>query len=379
MDILFLSPADWTGPRGRFQHIALHLARNNRLMYADGLGVRPVSRRDWRRSSSKVADWFRPGASRPVTNTDVQRITPLAIPVQGSSPVRRINHSLLYRFISRHLQKSDFRDPLVWIAYPHPDLVAILDRFAPHAVIYDCVDDWPAFQRAYANLAATEERLARRADIVFATATSLQEKLSRWNRHCFVIPNGVDVETFATVRPEPDDVKTIPRPRIGFVGNIAEWVDVDLVHGLADSHREWHFVFVGDYLADRPRPTSDNMHWLGYRPYEKVPDYVQSFDACIIPFHDNQLTQSVDPLKLYEYLAAGKPVISTPLPRSSEFSDVVAVAQGTDEFAAAINGALHDDDDLRQRRIAVVRAHSWNERVKSIVDLVRKHLAVELS
>ena len=116
----------------------------------------------------------------------------------------------------------------------------------------------------------------------------------------------------------------------------------------------------------------------GYRQYDEIPDYVGSFDACIIPFHDDELTRGADPLKLYEYLAAGKPVISTAIPRSLEFSDVVDIAFGTDEFVSAIDAALSDDNGARERRIAAARPHSWNGRFKTIVDLTREHLSMEL-
>lgn len=379
MDILYLSPADWNGPRGRFQHIALRLARANRVMYTDGLGVRRIGRRDWRRSASKVLGSLRPAAERLAIDGELYRIVPLAIP--GQSPaIQRFNRSLLHRFVSHHLKRRGFRKPLVWISYPHPDLAAILDRFDPRAVIYDCVDEWSQFKRAYPNLAAVEEQLVRRADLVFTTTPSLRERLSRWNARSFLVSNGVDVEMFTAAKgAAPADIASIPRPRIGFMGNIAEWVDMDLIRGIARSRREWQLVLIGDYLAEGPRPSGDNIHWLGFRRYDEIPDYVGAFDACIIPFHDDELTRGVDPLKLYEYLAAGKPVVSTPIPRSIEFSDVVRTARGTDEFVSAIDSALGDDDAARERRIATARPHSWSKRFETIVALAREHLAMELS
>jgi glycosyltransferase involved in cell wall biosynthesis len=189
----------------------------------------------------------------------------------------------------------------------------------------------------------------------------------------------VDVEFFAGPgHSEPADMAAIPHPRIGFVGNIAEWVDLDIIEGIALARRDWHIVMVGNYQLNRPRPEGGNIHWLGYRPYEDVPDYVASFDACIIPFQDSKLTRGADPLKLYEYLAAGKPVISTPIPRSIEFSDVVKIANGTDEFIAAIDASLSDENSSSEKRIAAARPHSWNGRYRTIVDMTKKHLAMEL-
>lgn len=378
MDILYLSPADWDGARGRFQHIALYLATTNRVIYADGLGVRGIGRRDWRRSLSKVLGSLRPNAKRITPNGELYRIVPLTIP--GQPPLfQRFNRTLLHRFISRHLDHCRFRNPLVWISYPHPDLVAILDQIRPRAIIYDCVDEWPLFKRAYSNLAAAEEKLARRADLVFATTPSIQRRLSKWNPLSFLVPNGVDLELFAgSAGSTPADIASIPHPRIGFVGNIAEWVDLDLIQGIACSREEWQLVLIGSYLAERPRPAGENIHWLGFRPYDDIPEYVRSFDVCIIPFYDDELTRSVDPLKLYEYLAAGKPVISSPIPRSIEFSGVVAIARSTDEFVSAIDNALDDDVGARKQRISAVMPHSWQNRFDMIAGLAREHLAMEL-
>lgn len=378
MDILYLSPADWDGPRGRFQHIALRLARTNRVIYTDGLGIRRIGTGDWRRSLSKVLGSLRPAAERPAIDGELYRLVPLAVPGQ-SSTLQCFNRALLHHFLSFHLKQRGFHDLLVWISYPHPDLVAILDQFRPRAVIYDCVDEWSHFESGYSNIADVEEQLVRRADLVFSTMPSLQKRMSSWNPRSFLVPNGVDVEFFAGSKyVEPDDMASIPHPRIGFVGNIAEWVDMEIIEGIARSRKDWQLVLVGDYLAKSPRPEGDNIHWLGFRPYDDVPDYLRSFDVCIIPFIDNELTRGADPLKLYEYLAAGKPVISTPIPRSVEFSDVIEIASGTDEFVSAIDAVLSDDNDSSERRIAAASPHSWSSRYGNIVDMTKKHLAMDL-
>jgi glycosyltransferase involved in cell wall biosynthesis len=194
-----------------------------------------------------------------------------------------------------------------------------------------------------------------------------------------LVPNGVDVESFAATSASiPGDVARIPTPRIGFVGGIDERVDMELISEIARARKDWQLIFTGSYLTNAPRPGGNNIHWLGYRPYDRVADYMASFDVCIIPFHEDDLTRAVDPLKLYEYLAAGKPVVSTPLPRSSDFAGVVRIARGAEAFIAAIDEALHEGNS-REQRIAAVRPHSWAERVREIVDLIRQHLAVELS
>jgi glycosyltransferase involved in cell wall biosynthesis len=382
MDILYLSPADWDGPRGRFQHVARRFAGNNRVLYADGLGVRKIGLPDWRRSLRKIGQSLRPVPRRPPGAQGLWRVTPVAVPGQRHGLARAANRSILRAFLRYHLRALRFEEPLVWIAYPHPTLVSLLDGLSPRAVVYDRVDDWPMFARAFGNIADAEERLMARADLVLVTAAALLEKASRFNERAFLVPNGVDVESFAGVPNgrggEPRDVAALRRPRIGFVGNIAEWVDLGLVERVARMRSEWDFVFVGHYQAQQPRPRAGNIHWLGYRPYESIPAYLRAFDVCIMPFVDSELTRSADPLKLYEYLAAGKPVVSTPLPRVADFGDLVCVASGADAFAAAIAATLSGDDAERARRVAAARLHTWSSRVAEMASLVRTHLAIEL-
>jgi len=382
MDILYLSPADWDGPRGRFQHIARRFAETNRVLYADGLGVRGIGVADWRRSLCKVGLSLWPVPRCPTGVRGLWCVTPVAVPGQRHGLLRAVNRSLLKAFLRHHMRALHFEPPLVWIAYPHPSLVSLLDDLRPRAVVYDCVDDWPMFERAFSNIAAAEERLMGRADLVLVTVALLRDKASRFNARAFLVPNGVDVESFAEIPGEhggePPDIAALRRPRIGFVGNIAEWVDLGLIERVARIRPEWSFVFVGNYRAQQLRPRADNIHWLGYRPYESVPAYLRAFDVCIIPFVDSELTRSVDPLKLHEYLAAGKPVVSTPLPRVADFGDLVRVASGPEAFAAAISEALSSEPAERARRIAAARQNAWSLRVAEIASLVRTHLAIEL-
>ncbi len=382
MDILFLSPADWSCPRGRFQHIAERFAAHNRVLYVDGLGMRSLATRDLGRSARKLARWLLPRESRPTSNGDLMHITPVAAPFQRGAWSRRLNHYLLRSHLRVHMAQQGFRRPLIWLAYPHPDLVEVVERLEAEAVIYDCVDDWREFHHCYHNIGAAEDALLARADLVFATTTQLHERAQIHNAHTHLVPNGVDVDSFAQAAFDsgglPADLAQIPRPRIGFVGNIAEWVDIDLLMNIAREHPSWHFVMVGPYQREAERPAAANLHWIGTRPYVSVPDYVAGCDVGIIPFKQSRLTECVDPLKLYEYLAAGRPVVSTPMPRAQEFSGLVEIADTPSSFSQAIERALQSDDESAQIRIDAMRPHSWVQRVESIMDTVRLELDIEI-
>jgi len=372
MDILFFSPADWDGPKGRFQHLAERLAVVNRVIYVDGLGVRPLAARDLGRVVRKLTGARSTSRPAAVPPTNLTRVAPLTIPAQHPEATRAMNRSLLKSTIGRLTRKLAFDRPLLWISYPHPDLVDILDHFAPCAIVYDCVDDWPRFTGVYHNLEVAEQTLFVRADVVFTTAPLLQRKASAANTNVFLVPNGVDLSVFSGAPSQPADITIIPEPRIGFVGNIADWVDLDLVSDLARRRPEWQFVFIGDYQTSAPRPREDNLHWLGFRPYSDVPGYLSAFDVCLIPFVDNELTRSVDPLKVYEYLAAGKPVVSSPMPRMEEFAGVVRIARDVDGFIGAIEEAVAHPP-APGTCVAAVREHSWDNRYTEIIRLVSQY------
>lgn len=381
MDILFLSPADWSGPRGRFQHLAEGMARGNRVLYFDGLGVRTVGTRDTRRVISKVIRFLRPKPSRPVENLELFTVAPLAIPGQSRGWIRNINRRLLHAFIRQWTRRLRFSNPIVWLSYPHPDLVAEAERIERRALIYDCVDAWDEFGRGYENLESAERSLIESADLVFATAESLRERAARRNPRSFLIPNGVDLAAYrrALENPVPPaDLQRIPAPRIGFVGNIAEWVDLDMIEQIARNRPMWNFVLIGPWLADRAPPSAANIHWLGPRSYRQVPHYLIALDACIIPFHQNQLTRSVDPLKLYEYLAAGRPVVTTPLPAASLTAVSVRIARTAEEFESALEEVLKAESSWKQASLAAVEPHGWSERMAAITEILNRELGIDL-
>ncbi len=381
-DILFASPADWRGVRGRFQHLASIMAQRNRVLYLDTLGMRPATLRpdDLRRMTGKLGHFIRrKTAAKAATPENLQVASPLVLPLPANRLVRAMNKTLLQRFVRKEMAALDFRDPLVWIAYPHPDWVAILDQLGNGPVIYDVVDAWGQFSGLYSDLVASEEKLLRRADLVFSTAPALCEHAAAYNPRCFLVPNGVDVERFSTSAPLPADLASIPQPRLGFIGNVAEWVNVDLMVALAQAHPEWHIVIVGPWQRPGTPPSAPNLHWLGTRPYTEVPNYLAGFDACLIPFAENELTRAVDPLKLYEYLAAGRPVISTPLPSASpDLLPLVYWAHDLAGFEAAVTQALDEPDTSAIERRDSIKRHSWEHRMSVIAAITREHLGVEI-
>jgi UDP-galactopyranose mutase len=238
--------------------------------------------------------------------------------------------------------------PLVWIYTPLA--LPLIDDIEPAAVIYDCMDELSGFFGASPELRDRERDLFARADLVFTGGHSLYEAKRQAHPRVHPFPSSVDVPHFASarqVRIEPDDQRPIPRPRMGFAGVIDERMDLDLLRAVAALREDWQFVMIGPTVkidqADLPRAA--NIHYLGMRKYEQLPQYFAGWDVALLPFAHNTATRYISPTKTPEYLAAGRPVVSTSIHdvvRPYGERGLVQIADTPDTFVAAIERALGD-------------------------------------
>jgi glycosyltransferase involved in cell wall biosynthesis len=211
-----------------------------------------------------------------------------------------------------------------------------------------------------------------------ACSPALFAKWSQLNTNTHLVPNGVDVAHFAHAGhlPLPKDVAHLPGPVLGYTGTLHdERIDVDLVVQIASERPDWQVLFVGpNLLAPASRALLErlpNVHLIGPRPYHELPAYMSLFDACIIPHRVTPFTESLNPIKLYEYLATGLPIVSTAAATAREFGAVVYLAGDRDQFVAQLECALAERGDrLRRRRLALARELSWDGRVRTIAALL---------
>lgn len=300
-------------------------------------------------------------------------LTPLVLPLPGSAWARRANRMLLVSQIRTALAEVRRGPVQVWSFTP--DVAYALGQFGEEAAVYYCVDDHASFS-GYdrEQVLRDEEDLCRRADLVVTTSTALQEAKAPWNPNTLLVPHGVDYEHFAQALanglPAPPDVTGIPHPRLGFFGLIRDWVDLDLLAEVARRRPEWHFVLIGD--ADSNVNIAqyrgvENMHFLGRKPYEQLPAYCKQLDVGLIPFKINELTLAVNPIKLREYLAAGLPVVSTPLPEVKLYQHLIHLAEGPDDFERACQAALSENTPPgRRTRSDAMQTETWPAKVERI-------------
>ncbi|HXG00318.1 MAG TPA: glycosyltransferase [Bacteroidota bacterium] len=246
-------------------------------------------------------------------------------------------------------------------------------------ICYDCLDDVSIYA-GHASLErfnAYEQNLLDMSDVVVTTAEKLHARLrEKTSKPVHRIPNGVDADWFRT-RAEacgtPADLRRLARPIVGYVGSIASWLDYDLIREVARLMKEVSFVFVGP--AEHQERVeqlccSPNIHWLGRKPYEDVPAYIKGFDACMIPFRKGEIAETTNPVKVFEYFALGKPVVSTPLRELKQYQreELVYTGDSPAAFADALRrGLTEGGQDKQTARLGIAATHSWQTLARSFL------------
>jgi glycosyltransferase involved in cell wall biosynthesis len=372
---------DWEGDPTSKTHIMRILAKKNRVLWVNSIGMRrpTASRADFGRMALKLRRGLA-GCREVEPNLHV--VSPLTLPFPGSRVASGINASLLEITLRRFSRRLGLRRPILWSFLPN--VSPLLGRLGERMVIYHCVDEYSAFTGVPGEtLKRMETDLIRRSHLVLTSAERLRDERLPFNPETHFIPHGVDVAHFSKALDPatkiPEDLRSLPRPIIGFFGLIADWVDLGIVRSLALSRPRSSIVLLGKSACDlREIQGLRNVHLLGRKPYSDLPAYCRGFDVGILPFRINRLTLRANPLKLREYLAAGLPVVATPLPEVARYEQLVRLATRDDDFIAGVDEALRGRTPAADaRRVAAMREESWEARVERISSIItRRRLAM---
>jgi glycosyltransferase involved in cell wall biosynthesis len=248
------------------------------------------------------------------------------------------------------------------------------------------IDDEYTFGTKDKPLAEAELGLLQRASQVIIHSPGLMEKKGHINPCTYFVPNGVDFSAHAAPAPEPEDLRGIPRPRIGYTGWLKKQLNWDLLEALTDRHPNWSFVLVGSVrhpeIEERVKRIGQlpNVHILGGKSSADLARYPQHFDVCLMPYRNDGYTRFIYPLKLHEYLASGTPTVGTPIRSLESFQSVVELATEPNEWSAAIEKALTDNgQERRLARQAVAREHDWENLVYKIAQHMADGLGPEVA
>ncbi len=274
---------------------------------------------------------------------------------------------------------------VVWLSHPyHIDYIDIVRT--EKVIVYDCLEEFSLIGRSERDMRIVdvEKNLAEQVNIILAAGYSHTERLKKVNSQTYNFPQGVDCAKFA-LQPNfcnffADDIKKIPTPRIGFCGCLKDYDNFELLEKIVSLQSEWSFVFVGGVAANissrfNKLKSLSNVYFLGWREPKLLPYYLREFDVGIIISKVNELTNTFSPYKLYEYIGAGIPVVSTPIREVLQYEDIVEIADEPEQFVVAIARCLKQDrSEAERRRLFVLKKNSWDSRAKFALNLFHREL-----
>jgi glycosyltransferase involved in cell wall biosynthesis len=360
----------WDGNPHSRHHLMRRYAERYDVLFVEGVPMRSLARGGGR-ELGRVWRKLRAGVSLRTVEPGLHVLRPLPIPPSGRVG-RYLQLVALVAQIRWARRKLRLRGPLLsWFSLPVA--APLLGRFGELGSILYYQDRYEAFSHVDAPyLRACLKELARGCDVAVVSAEELGADLRSLGAKPVLVPHGVDVSRFAGSHPMPRDLVALPGPLVGYVGLIDDYLDLELLVRVADRLQEGTLVLVGAANTDVSMLRHDRIKLLGVRPYESIPAYIAGFDCCLIPFQVNPLTVAVNPIKLREYLAAGRPVVSTPLPEVSQYGDVVTIAS-RENFVGAVIDLLNssDSESARQSRRLRVAGESWDRAAVAIEALFR--------
>lgn len=357
-DLVCLSHLRWNFVFQRPQHLLMRCARERRVFF-------------W---EEPISDAGTTAFLEYTSHDGVMVVTPHLPP--GTSERTIIAEQR--RMIDNLLADEQLVDYVLW--YYTPMALPFTEHLVPEAIVYDCMDELTAFVNAPPTLKAMEARLLGRADVMFTGGQSLYEAKRGAHPNVHPFPSSVDVDHFAQARRmnhDPEDQAGVPHPRLGFFGVIDERMDVELLRGVALARPSWHVILLGPVVKIDPAtlPALPNIHYLGSKTYKELPAYIGSWDVALLPFARNEATRFISPTKTPEYMAAGRPVVSTSIRdvvRPYGVQGMVRIADSVGDFVAACEAAMAEDPSPRARAAdAFLRQMSWDgtwTRMRHLVD-----------
>jgi glycosyltransferase involved in cell wall biosynthesis len=360
-DLVCFSHLRWNFVYQRPQHLLTRFSKDHRVFYIE----EPV----YTSASSGYLE-----ISSPIDNVWV--VVPQLN--SGLSDEEKVTHQK--ELLSKFFIDKQIINYFFW--YYTPMALAISDHFNPIVIIYDCMDELSAFKFAPPTLKERESELFVKADLVFTGGYSLYEAKKHRHPDVHAFPSSIDMEHFNKARVyvvDPEDQASIPHPRIGYFGVLDERMDLELVEGIAKRKPDWNIIMIGPVvkIAEDSLPRLSNIHYLGMKSYAELPNYISGWDIAMMPFAHNESTRYISPTKTPEYLAAGKPVVSTPIIdvlRQYGRGGLVNIAGTSEEFVRVTTLALENNDreEWLERVDEFLSHNSWDKTWQRMMYLITR-------
>ncbi len=389
MDIILFSTADWDNPFWtNKQHMAKIFEENgHRVIYIDSLGLRrpTATTKDFSRILKRFKSLIKPYSR---VSRQIWRVSPFILPFHNNKSVSFFNKWFLFMVIRILSFSLDFKKVVVWTYSPVTD--DIVDLFNKSLLVYHCVDDLRASPGMDAQMIERRENsLVKKSNFVFTTSQALYDRLLPLNEKTYYFNNVCDYKHFSKAAKEtfeePDDLQSIKRPRILFIGALSSYkVDFELIAYIAQSKPDWEWILIGEIGEGEPLTNIDllknlgNIHFLGPKSYHELPIYLQHSDVTVIPARINQYTDSMFPMKFFEYLSAGKQVVTTNLTSLHSYSDLYFNSSSDQEFLQNLKNIL--DNGIQKNNDKILNnclEQTWQKRYYDMMQYMQPYLDKE--
>ncbi len=379
---------DWGRHSFSCRHLMSRFLPHNRMLWVQTIGLRTprLTLYDLRRSAEKLLSWCAPRAAggRESLPANLRLLSPVMLPFNRVPGVRALNRESVARAVSRAMRDAGMQSPILLATLP--DAGDYAGRFGESLVVYYCVDDftqWPGMDQPEL-VRDMENKLLAKADLVAAVSENLRATRTAAHGPTRLLTHGVDVEHFAgadAFHPDPPELAGLGRPLLGFYGLIDGRLDMDLLERVLEARPDWTVACIGalhggaDVAAGLAKlERHPNFRRVPAVPYGRLPALASRFDAAVLPYVVNAGTSSINPLKLREYIATGRPVVSTPLPESVRLKGAVRIAGGARDFIAAVEEALADTSPPALRRAALA-GETWEDKARLLSAWMEEALA----
>ena len=372
---------DWGRHPSSCQHIFSIISKDRKVLWVNTVGMRVPSvgkGYDWKRSAEKILSWFKPVRK---IHKNLYVFSPFMLPFQDNKLCDFFN--MISVIVGIRILKLLLRlkQVITWTTVPNVD--QFVGKLGEQLVIYNCTDDyslWPGGNREL--IVAQEQQVLRKSGLVLASSDSLVAHCKPYNENVLLYPHGVNVEHFSCVTREqcPEPLESISHPIIGFFGLLYEKINYDLLKKIAQTYSDVSIVLIGKQAVDLSSLQQiQNIHLIGAVDYEDLPKYAVHFDAGLMPYILDEEIKKSAPLKLKEYLALGKPIVSVAVKDVAVYKDLIYIAQDDDDFIAKVGSALSETDKARcKRRQKAVEKDTWNARVETVSKILEKDFALLL-